>query len=432
MGTTRFPEQPPCDGQGSPTPPERGVTAGDWPRQPKASPAGHRKWAQGYALLGLVSLLVLGACVGDVLSPDGGWSGVAIGEDELLYVGSMEGQLLALDPLTGECQWAFPGDCNDRGDTNETFDEIYSTPTVMGGLVYVGGYNGKVYALDAETGESVDAPPCTDWRRPEKKTLPDCLVVEGDEDSRGVIGSIVVADGRAAFGAARDSESGRFHALNAGDFTDGCTYPAIGTIGKLWSTPAVADGVAYFGDLEGSLYAVSLEDCTLLWRAELDGAIASTPLVLDGKVYVGAFDRTFYSVDAATGDVTELFQADSWFWSGVATDGRSLFVPSLDGKLYAWDIAQEALAWDFDTDDSILSTPVMVDDRVVVASDSGILYVLDADSGFKEFDIPVRADIKAPLAVQGSVVYLSALDHTIRAYDLDDARRPLFWEYRTK
>ena len=367
-----------------------------------------------FLFVALLSLLLLGACVGNRFSPDAGWSGVADG-GELVFVGSRDRQLLALDSEGGAIIWKFP---IDKGDGGEVFGAIYGTPTLSDGLVYVGGYNGKVYIVDAESGSERAQ-----------------FEVEGDEGSKGVIGAVVVSEGKAVFGAADDSESGRLYVLNADTGEEVCRYPSQGTIGKVWSTPAVADGIAYFGDLNHRLYAVSLEDCTLQWQApvELGGAIASTPLVVGGRVYVGAFDRTFYAVETFTGAVTELFTAENWFWSGVATDGRHLFVPSLDGKLYAIDLATGNLLWEpFDTEGAILSSPVVVNGQVVVASDSEVLYVLSTRDGSEVFRFLIGAKVRAPLIAQGSVVYVSAMDHTIRAYDLDDLRQPLKWQQNTK
>ena len=58
------------------------------------------------------------------------------------------------------------------------------------------------------------------------------------------------------------------------------------------SSPAIADGVAYFGDTNGTLYAFSADGCGSdacepLWRAPLVQSIYNSPAVVDGIVYVG-------------------------------------------------------------------------------------------------------------------------------------------------
>ena len=64
--------------------------------------------------------------------------------DETVYVGSYDGNLYAFDAATGDTRWAFPAG-----------GAISGSPTVMGGLVYFSTLEGMTYAVDASTGEQV-------------------------------------------------------------------------------------------------------------------------------------------------------------------------------------------------------------------------------------------------------------------------------------
>jgi outer membrane protein assembly factor BamB len=381
-----------------------------------------------YILAGLLTILLAAGCAGGRFSAASGWSGVVDGGD-LVYVGSMAGTLLALDAESGATEWEFPRETDGSGDE---FGSIYGTPTLANGLIYAGGYNGRVYAVTA--GRASEDGGLKEWQF-EVGIVGGIEENDVDEVSKGVVGSVVVAEGKAVFGAAVDSENGRLYVLDAADGLEQCRYPETGTIGKIWSSPAVTNGIAYFGDLNHSFYAVSLEDCSLQWPApiELDGGIASTPLVIAGKVYVGAFDRNFYAIDAKTGQADKLFTADNWFWSGVASDGSALFIPSLDGKLYAMSLSTGALLWEpFNTEGSILSAPVVVGNRVAVASDAETLFVLGTRDGILDWSFQIGADVRAPLMAKGSAVYLSAMDRTIHAIDVDE-RAPLRrWPVKTR
>ncbi len=370
-----------------------------------------RRW---HLAVGLLALLLVGGCTGGRFAAGGGWSAVVDG-GELVYVGTQEGTLLALDAETGIREWQFP---QDTGDSVDELGAIYGTPAVADGKAFLGGDNGKVYAVTA--GRVEDGGGQKVWQF-EVGFSGGIKESAADEISKGVVGSVVIVGDKAIFGAAVNSETGRFYVLNADDGSEECRYPASGTIGKVWSTPTVSDGIAYFGDLDHRLYAVSLEDCSLQWLApvELGGAIASTPLVAQGRIYVGSFDRSFYAVDASSGQISKLLTAGNWFWGGVATDGRSLFVPSLDGKLYAVNLATGAQLWTpFDTGGAILSTPVVIGSQVVVASDADTLYLLSASNGSVQWSFEIGADVRGPLMAKDGVVYVHAMDRTIHAIDI--------------
>ncbi len=59
----------------------------------------------------------------------------------VVYVGSYDGNVYAFNAVTGAKLWSFP-----------TGGEVFSTPAVANGVVYVGSNDQNVYALNAATG----------------------------------------------------------------------------------------------------------------------------------------------------------------------------------------------------------------------------------------------------------------------------------------
>ena len=59
----------------------------------------------------------------------------------VVYIGSENGYLYALDGRTGRQRWRL-----------ETDGDIVSSPAVAAGVVYVGSDDSQVYAVDAQTG----------------------------------------------------------------------------------------------------------------------------------------------------------------------------------------------------------------------------------------------------------------------------------------
>jgi hypothetical protein len=72
-------------------------------------------------------------------------AGMVIGSPTLangiIYVGSTDGNLYAVDAESGAQKWKF-----------EAHSRIPSTPAVAGGVVYFSAYDGNFYAADATTG----------------------------------------------------------------------------------------------------------------------------------------------------------------------------------------------------------------------------------------------------------------------------------------
>ena len=74
---------------------------------------------------------------------DGAVDSVPAVADDVVYVGSWDRKVYALDAATGTARWMYTGDIASR-----------SSPAVADGLVYVGCLDRKVYALDVATGTS--------------------------------------------------------------------------------------------------------------------------------------------------------------------------------------------------------------------------------------------------------------------------------------
>lgn len=59
----------------------------------------------------------------------------------VIYVGSKDGNLYAIDAASGSKKWAY-----------QTGNYVYSAPAVINEVVYVGSYNGNLYAINAASG----------------------------------------------------------------------------------------------------------------------------------------------------------------------------------------------------------------------------------------------------------------------------------------
>ncbi len=385
----------------------------------------------------LAAIVLLGGCGARGRgSASQSWSGVAV-EGDSAFVGTKDGRIVQIVLLQGgtraQLGEQFVAREPEQGATDPAF---YGTPVVEGGRLYVGGYHGVAYSMRAvprvEGGGGVlqgvgEFP------------------IDGNPLAEGITGSLVPAGDAIVVAASEDAEAGRLYVLEAERLDQGlselqverCRYPAknLDPIGQLWTTPTVVDGVAYFGDLSHRLYAVSIADCALEWSVELGGAIVAPPAVVGDKLYLGAFDRVFYEVDRRTGSVSELFIAEGWFWARAATDGRRLYAPSLDGTLHAYDTRDRTVLWTYQEGDPerILSAPVVVGDKVVMASDSGTVTLLSAARGGGRAgsaldEVFLDDAVRAPLTARDDFVYVHSLDEVVTALRIDGERFVPAWD----
>jgi outer membrane protein assembly factor BamB len=65
---------------------------------------------------------------------------------------------------------------------------------------------------------------------------------------------------------------------------------------EVFSSPTVADGVVYVGNLAGVLFAVDAGTGAERWRVALGGGVYASPAVAGGSVYVGSLDGALYAI----------------------------------------------------------------------------------------------------------------------------------------
>jgi len=370
----------------------------------------------------LMTILVVGltffGCAGIRASPEGGSGGVVA--DGTLFlcpsvkqVGGvgctaprLEGKLVAVNTSDGSRLWEVSLEASRPAGGGYGCAPvampvaIYGNPAVAGDLVYVGGYNGKIYAISAST-------------RLSKQEYLD------ESNPQPIIGGVVAALDKIYCG----SSDGKVYALNAASLDKVWEFPSEGEkIGKIWSTPAIDGDTLYIGSFDKKLYAIDTATGKEKWEKpfETDGAIISTPLVYDNTVYIGSFDRYFYAVDATTGSEkwrTD-FAAGSWFWAKPIISGNTVYAPCLDGKVYILNAKTGDKINEFDLGSPISSSPVLVDSSIIVASEAGKVYSIDTINHQKTELADLKETVYAPLCSSNGVAYVYTGSQNLYAIDV--------------
>jgi outer membrane protein assembly factor BamB len=174
-----------------------------------------------------------------------------------------DGFLIAMDARTGRTKWRFES------------KPIESSPLLRGKRIFIGSWDGNVYALNARNGRKI-------WTT--------TIGSKVNASAAYFDGRIYVADYTGTLHAL-DARTGR-QIWSAGDATE-----------FYYATPVAAYGRIFIGSTDGTMYAYGAKTGNLLWAKPLGTYVYSSAAVFDRKVYVGSYDGQFYALSAATGDV---------------------------------------------------------------------------------------------------------------------------------
>ncbi len=263
-----------------------------------------------------------------------------------VYIGSGDHNVYALDAHTGALQWKFA-----------TGNVVHASPAVSNGVVYIGSWDRNMYALNASTGQEM-------WRF---QTGEDTLF----NNQVGIASSAAVAQGIVYFGC-RD---GHFYAVDAKTGVQRWSHD--NNSGWVIASPAVADGVVYFPTADGFRFkALDAATGALKFSVENKTVSFSSPAIVGNLVYFGSSDGWMHAVDRATGKTRAEFQSDgSKTNSAKYVDAKGHFIPA---KLYP-DRTLDGMIMgvhNMFTMGSFLSSPVVANGVLYVGSTDGHLYAL--------------------------------------------------------
>ena len=347
----------------------------------------------------VLGLAVLSGCNTARIGAPEGWSAGAV-DDDILYIGTMEGEVLAVNKLTGDTEWRreLPSD-------EDSDRAIYGRPAIADSVVLVGGYDGRLYAYDT-TGD-------LEWQEPLTGRI-----VGGPTVHQGLV---LVGTGEVS------SSNGSGGTLYAIDIEAADPIWSYRTGGPIWSTPAVADGVAYVGSLDHQIHAVDITDGSPIWVYTTGGAIVSGIAVHEGLVIFGGFDSTLYALDAESGELVWDFRDSTrWYWSTPLIHQGAVYAPSLDGTLYALDAATGSLKWRYETEGQLVGSPAIVNNLIAVPiADGGDSKIALLElNGSEQAACKIGADVRTSIEVSDDLIYFAATDHTIRALRVKASGNP--------
>ena len=105
------------------------------------------------------------------------------------------------------------------------------------------------------------------------------------------------------------------------------------------------------------------------------------PIIAAGKAYFGALNGVMYAVDALTGDNRWDFTTGGPVLGSAAYDNNTIIVGSMDGKIYGLDANNGSLKWSYQTGGGINVPPVVSQGVAFVGSRDGNMYAFNVSTG---------------------------------------------------
>lgn len=302
--------------------------------------------------------------------------------DDLVFIGSSDKKVYAIDVKNGQQVWAY-----------QTTDAVEAAPCVIEGTVFIGSSDGFLYALEAKDGSlkwkyetAGQILGSANWTRSPDGRL---WILVGSYDNK--LHCVDSANGQAVW------------IYETGNYING--------------SPAVDDGKTAFGGCDAVIHVVSLADGGKVMEIDGGSYIAASAAFLDGQIYVGNYDNVFVRADLSAGAIVWKYaDSDSPFFSSPAVGESAVVFGGRDKRVHCVGRNDGKVLWTFPTLGEVDSSPVICGGKVVVGCEDGRLYVIRLSDGAKIWSYETGQPITSSPAVARGMIVVGCDDGYLYAF----------------
>lgn len=202
--------------------------------------------------------------------------------------------------------------------------------------------------------------------------------------------------------------------------------------------PVIQGHIIYTADTNGLVQAVNKNDGKVRWSTQLKHGIVSGPTVAEGHIAIGTNAWTVALLNQSDGKEVWQNKVSSEVLAPPALSHKKVIAKTIDGKVFAFDVTSGKQLWvaEHGSPNLVLkasSSPIIVDNLVLIGFSDGKLDALDLDDGRVIWqrsiayatgasDVERLIDIDADPIVKGNIAYLASYQGYIGALSLSDGQ----------
>lgn len=217
------------------------------------------------------------------------------------------------------------------------------------------------------------------------------------------------------------------------DISSGGKIGQINLLGKDANTTPLIDGndvyVTFAGENDYSILCYNLLSGTVKWKRDV-GYIQTSPILMGDYIYTGALNGRFYKF-SKTGRIEWRYKAGSPIHSTCAISGNKAVFGDDKGYVHCIGTKDGLGMWKFKTDESVMASPLVYNEKVFVGSYDSSYYSIDLNKGTKLWSRNLETKLfTGSTLFNDSTVVFGGVDGNL--YCLNTRDGSLKWKFHTE
>ena len=198
---------------------------------------------------------------------------------------------------------------------------------------------------------------------------------------------------------------------------------------KLWEThtriptrssPALNDTLIIFGNDNGEIIALNIDNGDSVYAKNIGGAFFSGLTISNDIIYVGNNNGILYALNYSDGEIIWQFDSNARILMNPAIDDKNVYFGNSEGAFFSVSRDNGELNWMINFPGLLDATPLITENRILLPDKLFAVHLIEKETGEIVKSISLEGRAKLTPVIHNNTLFIGFDDGVIRAYEFYD------------
>lgn len=182
-------------------------------------------------------------------------------------------------------------------------------------------------------------------------------------------------------------------------------------------SPSLFDKKIIFGNDDGELLSVNLENGDIITRIKIKGIFSGSASITENLAYFSNYNGFLYCININSLEVLWKFDTGARILMTPAFDDTNVIIGNLSGSLFSLNKSNGKLNWQNNYGGLFNASPLLTNNRIIIPDLFKAFYIIDKNSGELKKSFPLDGRAKLTPVLYDSTLFIGYDRGILRAYE---------------